>query len=289
MGHGIAYVMGLAGHDVHVFDRSREALSKLSERLALIAELKGDDHRVLSRITGHADLTSAAKGADVIIVAAVENLEVKRFIVAELEAIVSPEAIISSNTSALPITKIAEQSLRPERIVGSHFWNPPHLVKLVEIVQAETTSDATVNAMIALCEAAGHRAVHVRRDVPGFIGNRLQHALKREAIALVADGVCDAATVDEVVKWGFGKRLSILGPLEQSDLVGLDMTKSIHDTLMPDLDVTAVAHPYLDALVEEGNLGMSTGKGFYDWTPEAAQQMRDRLSRFLAAQAKGKR
>lgn len=239
-----------------------------------------------ARITGHADLGTAASGADIVIEAAVENLEVKRFIVAELEAVVAPEAIIATNTSALPITQIAAQARHPQRIVGAHFWNPPHLVRLVEVVQAERTSEETVAATIALLEDAGHRAVHVRKDIPGFIGNRLQHALKREAIALVADGVCDAQTVDDVVKCGFGQRLAVLGPLEQSDMVGLGLTKAIHDTLMPDLDGTRTTHPYLESLIAAGHTGMATGQGFYHWTPEAAQAVRDRLARFLAEQAK---
>jgi 3-hydroxybutyryl-CoA dehydrogenase len=286
MGHGIAHVMAQAGHSVRVFDRSAEALELLPERLSAIDALLGTDGQATSQITAHSDLVAAAEGADLVIEAAVENLDIKRFIVAELEAIVAPDTIIASNTSAIPITQIAAQAYRPDRVVGSHFWNPPHLVKLVEVVQAETTSDATVATTIAVFEAAGHRAVHVKKDIPGFIGNRLQHALKREAIALVAAGVCDAKTVDDVVKCGFGQRLAVLGPLEQSDLVGLNLTKAIHDTLMPDLDVTPVTHPYLETLIADGHLGMSTGQGFYDWTPETAQAVRDRLSQFMASQSK---
>lgn len=285
MGHGIAYVLARAGHEVRIFDRSEEALARLPDRLAAIADMLGHDDRAARRISGHNDLTAAAQRAHFVIEAAVENLDIKRFIVAELEAVVAPEAIIATNTSALPITQIAANAHHRDRIVGAHFWNPPHLVKLVEVVQADQTSDATVERAIALFEAAGHCAVHVRKDIPGFIGNRLQHALKREAIALVADGVCDAATVDEVVKRGFGQRLAVLGPLEQSDMVGLNLTKAIHDTLMPDIDATPVTHPYLEALIADGHLGMATGKGFYDWTPEAAQAVRDRLAQFLAHQS----
>lgn len=286
MGHGIAYVLARAGHDVRVFDRSEEALARLPERLASVAKTLGHDDSAVRKITGHADLTDAAHGAGFVIEAAVENLDIKRFIVAELEAIVDPGTIIATNTSALPITQIAANAHQRDRIVGAHFWNPPHLVKLVEVVQSEQTSDATVARTIRLFQDAGHCAVHVRKDIPGFIGNRLQHALKREAIALVADGVCDANTVDEVVKRGFGQRLAVLGPLEQSDMVGLNLTKAIHDTLMPDIDATPVTHPYLEALIADGHLGMSTGKGFYDWTPEAAQAVRDRLAQFLADQSK---
>lgn len=286
MGHGIAHILANAGHDVRVFDRSEDALNSLPDRLDAIAKVLGTDGTAAERISGHSDLGTASQGADFVIEAAIENLEIKQFIVAELEATVSPETIIASNTSALPITRIAAKASHPERIVGSHFWNPPHLVKLVEVIEAEHTSADTVARSIALFNAAGHFAVHVRKDIPGFIGNRLQHALKREAIALVADGVCDAATVDEVVKRGFGQRLAVLGPLEQSDLVGLNLTKAIQETLLPDLDVTAGTHPYLESLIAEGHLGMATGKGFYDWTPESAQAVRDRLSQFLAAQSK---
>jgi len=286
MGHGIAHVMACAGHDVRVFDRSDDALARLPERLSEIAKLLGTDSAVIARITGHADLTAAVADADFVIEAAIENLEIKQFIVAELEAVIAPEAIIATNTSALPITEIAAQARHPERIVGAHFWNPPHLVRLVEVVQAEHTSDVTIAATIALFEDAGHRAVHVKKDIAGFIGNRLQHALKREAIALVAAGICDARTVDDVVKCGFGQRLAVLGPLEQSDLVGLNLTKAIHDTLIPDLDCTQTTHPYLEALIAAGHTGMAAGQGFYSWTPEAAQAVRDRLSQFLATQAK---
>jgi 3-hydroxybutyryl-CoA dehydrogenase len=286
MGHGIAHIMAQAGHVVSVFDRSAEALELLPQRLGAIAKLLGTDGQAATRVRAFSNLSQAAQDADFVIEAAVENLDIKRFIVAELEAVIRPDAIIASNTSALPITQIAAQADRPERIVGAHFWNPPHLVKLVEVVQAEQTDPSVVARTIALFEAAGHRAVHVKKDIPGFIGNRLQHALKREAIALVASGVCDAQTVDDVVKCGFGQRLAVLGPLEQSDLVGLDLTKAIHDTLMPEIDTTAVTHPYLDALVADGHLGMSTGKGFYEWTPRTAQAVRDRLSQFMAKQSK---
>lgn len=285
MGHGIGYVLARAGHDIRIFDRSEEALKNLKERLINIADLFGHDYRAVERITGHKTLKDAASDAEFVIEAAAENLEIKQFIVAELEAVIAPDAIISSNTSALPITAIASKAFRPDRIVGSHFWNPPHLVKLVEIIQAEHTSDLTIKRMMSLLSSAGHHAVHVKKDVPGFIGNRLQHALKREAIAIVAAGICDAETVDDVVKHGFGKRLAVLGPLEQSDLVGLNLTKQIHETLMPDIDRTNKPHPYLEERIKDGHLGLSTGEGFRKWTPEEAQALRDKLNNYLLAQA----
>ncbi|MEH6724749.1 MAG: 3-hydroxyacyl-CoA dehydrogenase NAD-binding domain-containing protein [Hyphomicrobiales bacterium] len=286
MGHGIAHVLAAAGHQVKVFDRSGEALASLPERLAKLCDLLEVDQAINERITAHNNLVEAATGADFVIEAAAENLEIKQFIVAELEAVIDPTAIITSNTSALPITRIAANARNPERIVGTHFWNPPHLVKLVEVVQAEKSNLQSINKTIALLSDAGHRAVHVRKDIPGFIGNRLQHALKREAIALVASGICDAETVDDVVKHGFGRRLAVLGPLEQSDLVSLPLTKAIHETLMPDLDRTDTVHPYLEQRIAEGHLGMVSGEGFRKWTKEEAEALRERLNNFLVAQAK---
>lgn len=285
MGHGIAYILAKAGHEVRVFDRSQEALESLNTRLCKIADLFGHDYSVVERITHHNLLTSAADGAEFVIEAAAENLEIKQFIVAELEAVIATDAIIASNTSALPITSIAAKAFKPDRVVGAHFWNPPHLVKLVEVIQAEQTSVKTVERTIGLLSDAGHHTVHVKKDVPGFIGNRLQHALKREAIAIVAAGICDAKTVDDVVKHGFGKRLAVLGPLEQSDLVGLNLTKQIHETLMPDIDRTNKPHPYLEERIKDGHLGLSTGEGFIKWTPEEAKALRDKLDDYLLALA----
>jgi 3-hydroxybutyryl-CoA dehydrogenase len=173
-------------------------------------------------------------------------------------------------------------------VVGTHFWNPPHLVPLVEVIQNENTSDVVVARTIALLQGAGKIAVHIKRDIPGFVGNRLQHALKREAIALVAAGVCDAETLDTVVKEGFGARMAVLGPLEQSDLVGLDLTLDISNVLVADLDRSAGPHPFLREKVAAGKLGMKSGEGFRTWTPQTANAVRERLRVFLAAQAKAR-
>src|SRR5262249_51866516 len=150
-------------------------------------------------------------------------------------------------------------------------------------------SDDVVHRTMELLAAAGRRPVHVRRDIPGFIGNRLQHALKREAIALLAAGVADAETIDTVVKTGFGARMSVLGPLEQSDLVGLDLTLDISEVLVGDLDRSSAPHPFLREKVKAGKLGMKAGEGFRHWTPTQADAVRERLRQFLAEQAKASR
>jgi 3-hydroxybutyryl-CoA dehydrogenase len=286
MGHGIAYVMASAGHMVRIQDPISSALVALPEKLSAIAQLFGHGDDAVHRIWGFADMAEAASGADFVIEAAPEKLELKQAIIAELETVIAPTTIIASNTSALPITQIAAKAKRRERIVGAHFWNPPHLVKLVEIVQAAETSDAAIVTAMDIMRGVGHHPVHVKKDIPGFIGNRLQHALKHEAISLVAAGVCDAETIDDVVKFGFGQRMAILGPMEQSDLVGLNLTKAIHDTLIPALDHSNTTQPYLDECISNGHIGMAVGQGFRRWTPEQAAAVRSRLNIFLVSQAR---
>ncbi|PVB62420.1 3-hydroxyacyl-CoA dehydrogenase NAD-binding domain-containing protein [Labrenzia sp. 011] len=289
MGHGIAWLMAAAGHQVRVHDRSGEALSSLQGRLESIETLFGAGPDVRARVRGTDSMGDAVSDADMVIEAAAENLALKQTIFEDLEALVSQDCILASNTSSIPIRRICERVKKKARVVGTHFWNPPHLVPLVEVIQMAEENLPAVHKMIGVLAQAGRKPVHARKDVPGFIGNRLQHALKREAIAMVANGVCDAETIDDVVKYGFGSRMAVLGPLEQSDLVGLDLTRAIHETVMPDLDCTPAPHPYLLDLCESGKLGMKAGEGFRKWSPEEAENVRASLRNFLAVQAKANR
>lgn len=194
-----------------------------------------------------------------------------------------PSAILASNTSVIPIGRIMERVTHRDRALGTHWWNPPYLVPLVEVIRTPETSDDAVARTMALLKAVGKAPVEVRKDVPGFVGNRLQHALWREAIALVAEGVCDAKTVDEVVKSSFGARLAVLGPIENADLVGLELTRSIHSYVLPALDHSTEPSALLDKLIAEGRLGFKTGGGFLDWTDAEQTAVRERLARHLKA------
>ncbi|NQV55274.1 MAG: NAD(P)-binding domain-containing protein [Rhodospirillales bacterium] len=286
MGHGIAYLLARAGHSVSVFDTSEEARASLGERISDIAQLLGDDKKLLDRVQVVDDLAIAVAGAAFVIEAATENVPLKQKIFADLETLVGPDCILASNTSSIPLRDIGQNMTDTKRLVGAHFWNPPHLVPLVEVSQLAEENLAAVEKVIALLAGAGRHPVHVKRDIPGFIGNRLQHAIKREAIALVASGICDAETIDDVVKFGFGKRMAVLGPMEQSDLVGLDLTRAIHEVLLDDLDTAQGPHPFLIHLIEAGKTGMDAGEGFRKWTPDEAAEVRARLRNFLAAEAK---
>jgi 3-hydroxybutyryl-CoA dehydrogenase len=277
MGTSIAYALAAAGHRVDVFDPIEGARDLVPERLAAIEAQLGDP----VAITVHDALAPAVAEADVVIEAGPEDLAAKRAIFAELVRAAPVWALLATNTSAIPIARIAAGLPTAGRILGTHFWNPPHLIPLVEVVEAETTDGEAVGRMIEFLHGAGMRPVHVRADIPGFIGNRLQHALKREAIALVAAGHCTAEALDEVVRHGFGSRLAAIGPLEQADIGGLELTLAIHETLMPDLDRTAVAHPYLVEKVERGETGVAVGRGFREWGEGEAEEVRARVTREL--------
>jgi len=286
MGHGIAYIFARAGHRVRVYDPSLDALKSLPDRLLAIANLLGEDREASAGVEALSDMKAALAEASFVFEAASENIELKQDLFAQFETLTKPTCVLASNTSAIPLKVIGARMADRSRLVGAHFWNPPHLVPLVEVSQLGPENLAAVEKVIKLLAEAGRHPVHVKRDIPGLIGNRLQHALKREAIALVADGICEAEVIDDVVKLGFGKRMGVLGPLEQSDLVGVGLTEAIHQVLLPDLDRTPHVQDYVVELVRRGKLGMDAGEGFRKWSPEEAARVRRRLSEFLASEAK---
>ena len=289
MGHGIAQLFAAHGHPVSLYDVADEALVKARKELVAICVLLGQDPVIADGITCSTDLRETVQDADIVVEAVPEKPELKQEIFRSLDSFCGPDALLASNTSVIPIRTIAEPVRDKGRVMGTHFWNPPYLVPLVEVIETAETRRTASGRMMALLASVGQEPVLVKKDIPGFIGNRLQHALKREAIALVANGVCDAETVDRVIKLGFGARLGVIGTLEQSDMVGLNLTLDIHRNVIFDLDVTPGPHALLEQLVAEGNLGMKTGKGFYDWTDEKAAAVRQRLRTFLARQVAERR
>lgn len=285
MGHSIALSFARAGNRVRVFDPAAESLARLPERvrssLLGLGAAEAEIAAVLSNIETAGSISDCVAGATLVTEAAPEKLELKRALFAEVEAGAPADCILASNTSVIPITRIMTGLKDPSRALGTHWWNPGHLIPLVEVIRTEWTSEDAVQRTDALLRNAGKTPVRVEKDVPGFIGNRLQHALWREAIALVERGICDAEAVDTVIKSCFGRRLAVLGPLENADLVGTDLTLDIHRNVLFDLESRQGPSPYLERLVAEGRLGMKTGQGFRRWTPEEAQAVRDRVARHL--------
>jgi 3-hydroxybutyryl-CoA dehydrogenase len=281
MGHGIAQVFALAGHEVSIYDPVAASLDQVKTRIVANLRDLGDDESAVARVEPCADLARAVRDADYVVEAAPENLELKRKLFAETETYVRPDTILASNTSVIPITAIMQDLRDRSRALGTHWWNPPYLVPLVEVIGTQWTSAAAIDFAMRLHAAAGKKPAHVKKDVAGFIGNRLQHALWREAVSLVENGICDAETVDTVIKAAFGRRLAVLGPLENADLVGTDLTLAIHKTVLPAIESRPGPSPYLERLVAEGKLGFKSGEGFRKWTPEAQAALRAKVVQHL--------
>src|ERR1041385_9492466 len=277
MGHGIAQVFALAGHDVTITDAHRPTLDSALTRIATNLRDLGDDEKAGSRVKPIADLAACVRDADYVVEAILEDMGLKQKTFAEIEAHVRDDTILASNTSVIPITDIMRGLRRRDRALGTHWWNPPYLVPLVEVIGTQWTSQAAIDFTMKLHADAGKQPAHVKKDVPGFIGNRLQHALWREAVSLVENGICDAETVDTVIKAAFGRRLAVLGPLENADLVGTDLTLAIHKTVLPDIDHRPGPSPYLEKLVADGKLGFKSGEGFRKWTPEQQAALRAKV------------
>ena len=285
MGHGIALTLARAGHSVIIYDPMSDARDSVHARIANSMDLMGlgtdETARAIAKICTKDTIASAVRRADIVFEAAPEKLDLKQSIFAEIEAHAPKTCILASNTSVMPITKIMSKLRHKSRALGTHWWNPPHMIPLVEVVNTEWTDPRIADQMMELLDSVGKTPVLVKKDVPGFIGNRLQHALWREAISLVANGICDAEAVDTVVKSSFGRRLSVLGPLENADLVGTDLTLDIHENVLFDLESEQKPSDYLQQLVDNGKLGMKSGEGFQAWTAAEAAEVRERVASHL--------
>jgi 3-hydroxybutyryl-CoA dehydrogenase len=289
MGAGIAQVFAARGHEVALQDVFEEALARAPEtirsNLTFLAEHGVyDAERIdaaVARVTTTPDLAAAARGAGFVVECVFEDLQLKQQVFAELDELCPPETILATNTSVMSIGEVGSRARHMERVIGTHFWNPPYLVPLVEVVRTADTAPQVIEKTIALLRAVGKHPIDVKKDVPGFVANRLQHALWREAFAIIDRGIADAATVDESIRYGFGLRLPVLGPIETAEMSGLDLVLSIHDYIFPFLDASTEPSIVLRQKVEKGELGFKSGRGFRDWSPEEAQASRRRLMKHL--------
>tara|TARA_R110002012_G_scaffold2062_4_gene9754 strand:+ start:988 stop:1899 length:912 start_codon:yes stop_codon:yes gene_type:complete len=281
MGCGIAQVFASKAIQVTLYDPIEGARQTVKQKIAANLTALSQSLSALDFVHISDNLETAVANANFVIEAAPEKLPLKRKIFTDILRFARPDAILASNTSVIPIKDIFEGMDCNERIVGCHWWNPPYLVPLVEVVQSEQSSLATVESMMSLLAFAGKKPVHIQKDVPGFVGNRMQHALWREAIALINDGVCTAEGIDTVVKNSFGLRMPVLGPIENADLVGLDLTLDIHNVILASINRDTVPSDILKSKVEKGELGIKTGQGFKHWTDESAQTLRENLSKYL--------
>ena len=273
MGAGMAGEFARAGCAVRLVDRSDEILGhalgmvKMAQE-ALIAAGRITARKAalaLKRIEMTTALEQACEGVQLLVEAVPEKLLLKQEMFARFHHLCPKTAILATNTSGLSITQIAGAAKRPARVAGMHFWNPPHIIPLVEVIKGQKTSAATANTLLDFCRRIGKQAILVRRDVPGFVGNRLQFAVMREALHILSEGIASAEDIDTAMRAGPGLRWGVIGPLRTADLGGLDIFHAISEYLFPELNSDSKPSPFLSQLVREGRLGAKSGMGFYQY------------------------
>ena len=289
IGHGLALHFAQAGYQVSLYSRTQQTLDKaidnIKANLALLLQKPADSddiEKIVGRIKITTDLAKSVANAPMIIESVAEDLKIKQELFKLLDEMCPPETILATNTSVISITEIASKSKNRKRIVGTHFWFPPYLIPLVEVVKGKDTSDEAMELAYQFMKKAGKYPIKCLKDVPGFVANRLQHALWREAISIVENGIADAATVDDAVKNSFGIRLAVLGPIENADMAGLDLVLAIHNTVLKDLEASPNPSPLLKEKVKKGELGFKSGKGFYStWSADDMKRVRGNLLKYL--------
>ena len=290
MGHGIALSFAVGGYEVALTDTTDENLQRAMEHIGvtlgvlvdrgLVDEATADV--VPGRIHTSTSLVGAMADVDFVVEAVFEDLDLKRQVFADLDGSCSPAAVFASNTSSYMASQLAPATNRPDRVVVANWWNPPHLLPLVEVVGGPQTSAATIEITRGVLESIGKTPVVLQKESLGFIGNRMQFALLREALSIVDRGIATAADVDTVVKSSFGRRLAVAGPLEVFDIAGWDTISHIIDELFPDLDTGTKNSATVTEMVEGGDLGVKSGRGFYEWNDAAVAKLRRRLTNALA-------
>ncbi|MFU1851309.1 3-hydroxyacyl-CoA dehydrogenase family protein [Citrobacter sp. MH181794] len=290
MGVGIATHFARYGLDVWLYDTDSSRIAEISgvaggildELIATDQFAIGEKTTVVSRLYGTTSLQDIA-ACKLLIEAIPERLELKHALYAQLEELIAPEAVIASNTSGLPPDALAEKLVHPERLLIAHFWHPPHFIPLVEIVPGTATKPEYLHELQQMLIAMQLEAVVLDRAAPGFVGNRLQFALLREALHIVKSGIASAEVVDQVMRASLGRRYAMVGPLEAADMTGLSTVQDICRHLLPELATGSDMMSLVADKVANGDTGLRSGQGFYHWDDsrkEYIQQRREHQLRF---------
>ncbi len=281
MGHATALQFAMYGYHVYLLDTTQKALNhgldliKHDLQTFLGANIVQADEEtdILARIIPTTDYQKAISKADFVIESIVEDLTVKQLVWQKVEQFASDETVFATNTSGLSPTAIQSKLHHPERLVVAHFWNPAQLMPLVEVVPGNLTDEATITLTTALMNHVGKHAIALKRESLGFVGNRIQLAVLREAFKIVKDGIADPAAVDDIIKYSLGRRWSLVGPIASADLGGLDVFKNISSYLYADLASEQETDPLLEKMVDEGRLGLKSGEGFFDWQGDKGKEI----------------
>ena len=293
MGHGIAQEFAFAGYQVHLHDVNQAqvdaGIERIRDNLQLFVEndLARPDQidETLNRIHGSTQLTVAGE-ADFVIEAVIENLPLKQEVFRQLDQICPPHTILASNTTAQMPSQIGVFTQRQDKVLNTHYFNPPYLIPLVELIRSPKTSDETLQVAYDLMVEIGKTPAIIQKEVPGFVGPRLQAAVIREAFSIVERGIASAEDVDLVVRNSFGRRLSVAGPFQVFELAGWDLVLAAFEELYKDLNSSSEINPLLREMVEDNKLGVKSGAGFYEWTPERIEEIRDRMNQVLIGRIK---
>lgn len=289
MAHGIVQEFAQSGYETYMVGRSKEsidrALGNIRDNLKKQVErgiiTEESIEETFSRINVNLSIEEMPRDVDLVIESVLEDLQLKHEIFTKIEELCSEETILTSNTSSFPPTVISEKLKRPERFLNTHYFNPPQVVPLVELVKGKKTDDKYVNVLYELYEKLGKKPVILQKEIPGFIANRLQIALLREALHIVESGVATAQDVDVVIKNSIGKRWGAAGVFKVCELAGLDLFMKIAQNLQPDLESSKQVSSLLAEKVRIGEVGAKNGKGFYEWTPESINCVRQEIIQSL--------
>lgn len=301
MGSAIAQILaGMEGAEVTVYDVFPvDVEAKVRNNMKLLVEkgivTEADVDKIVSRISFTQDIhDEGVKKAQMVVECVLEEMEMKQNLFAQLEEVVADDTIFCTNTSVMSPTEISAKCKHKERLCGTHFWNPAFLIPLVEVVKTPATTDEVAQTVMDVLTKAGKKPVLCKKDVPGFIANRMQHALWREAISIVENGIADAKTVDDACKYSFGLRLPYLPPLVNSDMVGTQLTYNIHSYVLKDLEDRHDASPLLKEMIDEGKMGFraeavdGTREGFMKYTDEEIADINNGLNEYLIKMLYGK-
>lgn len=297
MGPGIAQTCAMVGYKTSIIGRSEESLTRARNRIQANIDamlpyglIKPEAVAALFANINFVIGLHAAADADLVIEGITEDLTIKQAFFAEMENAFAANAVLMSTTSGMRATDIAQKMVHPERAIVGHYWNPPHLLQLVEVAPGEKTAPEVTERVMAFLLSTNHAPVLCRKEALGFVANRMQHALWREALAIVEQGIATPEEVDNALKTSFGARTPVLGIFEHLDLVGVPTCYSIHSYLLADLDAQTGPNKILKEKMERGELGVKTGKGFYDWSKKSAADVlkaRDTLLLELAQKRLG--
>lgn len=287
MGPGIAATLARGGMSVRVFDTSAEAMERCKGTMEtdnkVLESLGVPDKSDGSEIAFHDSMAACVEGAELVVETVPEKLEIKAEVFRQLDGMVGKDCILASNTSGIPITKLQDGNSNPGRVVGMHWSNPPHIIPMIEVIAGAKTAPHVVQWLKDMISGLGLLPVVVKKDVPGFVENRVLYAIMRECLALAENDVIDPEELDTCVKWGIGYKLAAIGPLELLDVAGLDIYQAVAGYLNAHLDNRAVVSRIITDRTARGDLGMKTGKGIYEYTPERIAELRKARAQKLAA------